>query len=293
MGECYRDWHRDVIGSHATHLHDRCCQCPEPVSVLPTLSFVSGGLLYLVIVAMWAAVLIPMWWRQREQVQPVRSVDRFAGAMQTLAGQGSSRRVSRLSPAQRRLRTLLSLMVGLLMTTVMAVAGWIPGVTVLMPLGLIGGFAVLARAQVLREHALRRVQAAAGSAEGLAAVQRAVRRPAPANRPLRQPAPLDVDVPAAEDNAHVRVVSRGWAPTSATLPTYVTAPAATRVPRVIDLTTPGSWTGEAMVREAGAARDRIEDVMHAPVASVEAADTPTSVHEDPLDPPTWARAVNG
>lgn len=253
----------------------------------------SGGLLYLVIVAMWAAVLIPMWWRQREQVQPVRSVDRFTGAMQTLAGQRPVRSLSRLTPAQRRLRTLVTLIGVLILTTLLAVAGWIPGITVLLPVGLIGGFAALARAQVMREQTQRRAHAAAGSAEGLAAVQRAVRRPAPVTRTLRQPAPADVDVPAAEDNAHVRVVSRGWAPTSATLPTYVTAPAATRVPRVIDLTTPGSWTGEAMVREAGAVRDRGEDAIHEPVASVEAIETPTSVHEDPLDPPTWARAVNG
>ena len=35
-----------------------------------------------------------------------------------------------------------------------------------------------------------------------------------------------------------------------TLPTYVTAPRATRMPRVIDLTTPGAWTGAAMVEQA-------------------------------------------
>ena len=38
------------------------------------------------------------------------------------------------------------------------------------------------------------------------------------------------------------------------LPTYVTAPPASRIPRVIDLTTPGTWTGAAMVEQVR--RDR-------------------------------------
>jgi hypothetical protein len=41
-----------------------------------------------------------------------------------------------------------------------------------------------------------------------------------------------------------------WHAVPTTLPTYVTAPRATRIPRVIDLTTPGSWTGSAMVAQA-------------------------------------------
>ena len=44
--------------------------------------------------------------------------------------------------------------------------------------------------------------------------------------------------------------SDAWEAVPTTLPTYVTAPPATRVPRVIDLTTPGSWNGQAMVDQA-------------------------------------------
>jgi hypothetical protein len=41
-----------------------------------------------------------------------------------------------------------------------------------------------------------------------------------------------------------------WNPVPTTLPTYVTAPRATKMPRVIDLTHPGAWTGAAMVEQA-------------------------------------------
>jgi len=44
--------------------------------------------------------------------------------------------------------------------------------------------------------------------------------------------------------------SGAWNAVPTTLPTYVTAPRATRMPRVIDLTTPGSWNGAAMVEQA-------------------------------------------
>lgn len=252
-------------------------------------------MLYLAIVAMWAAVLIPMWWRQREQVQPVRSVDRFHGAMQTLAGARSGRPVSHLTPAQRRRRTFLGLVGSLLVVAVTVLLGWLPGAVVVLPLGLLAGFAVLARAQVLREQARRGDLGVVGTREGLAAMQRAVMRPAPV-RAVRRSLQEPVEVPAADDNPHVRVVERGWAPTATTLPTYVTAPAATRVPRVIDLTTPGAWTGEAMVRQAGEVR-QAHDVRDDSVATVPevapAIEAPAdAAAEDPMDPPAWARAAN-
>ena len=41
-----------------------------------------------------------------------------------------------------------------------------------------------------------------------------------------------------------------WNAVPTTLPTYVTAPRATSVPRVIDLRTPGAWSGAEMVKQA-------------------------------------------
>ena len=42
------------------------------------------GLIYLVIIALWAAVLIPMWLRRHDQISEVRSTARFSSAMRSL-----------------------------------------------------------------------------------------------------------------------------------------------------------------------------------------------------------------
>ena len=46
------------------------------------------GLIYLVIIALWAAVLIPMWLRRHDQISEVRSTARFSSAMRSLGSQG-------------------------------------------------------------------------------------------------------------------------------------------------------------------------------------------------------------
>ena len=45
------------------------------------------------------------------------------------------------------------------------------------------------------------------------------------------------------------IAAGGWQPVPVPLPTYVTAPAATAVPRIIDLTHPGSWTTARMLEQ--------------------------------------------
>ena len=42
------------------------------------------GLIYVVIIALWAAVLIPIWLRRHDQISEVRSTARFSSAMKTL-----------------------------------------------------------------------------------------------------------------------------------------------------------------------------------------------------------------
>ena len=50
---------------------------------------------------------------------------------------------------------------------------------------------------------------------------------------------------------------REWDAVPATLPTYVSKPRASKVPRVVDLTEPsGGWDGRAMLRAAAQERDR-------------------------------------
>jgi len=48
------------------------------------------GLIYVVIIALWAAVLIPMWLRRQDQSSEVRSTSQFHAAMQSLSAGMSS-----------------------------------------------------------------------------------------------------------------------------------------------------------------------------------------------------------
>lgn len=49
------------------------------------------GLIYVVIIALWAAVLIPIWLRRHDQISEVRSTARFSSAMRSL-GKGNGGR---------------------------------------------------------------------------------------------------------------------------------------------------------------------------------------------------------
>ena len=54
-----------------------------------------SGLVYAVIVALWAGVLVPMWLRRHDAETESRSVDRFSSAMKILSRRPSSRTTSR------------------------------------------------------------------------------------------------------------------------------------------------------------------------------------------------------
>jgi hypothetical protein len=246
-----------------------------------------SGLLYAAIIGMWALVLVPMWLRRHDEAQESKSADRFARAMGTLRrgdagsiGGGTTREVlmprrpssvrdtqvvvtnagAELSPAAaaagRRRRVLAVLGVLLAGWVVLAVLHTVPRWTVAVPVLLVGGFLVVARRQVSLAADLRRRQArrvtlaeAARAAEarygvGESAARRGGRAVAPA--PVASSMPVShVDVPVERV-----AVTDSWHAVPTTLPTYVTAPRATTMPRVIDLTTPGSWSGAVMVEQA-------------------------------------------
>lgn len=50
------------------------------------------GLIYVVIIALWAAVLIPIWLRRHDQISEVRSTARFSSAMRSLGRNNAGRR---------------------------------------------------------------------------------------------------------------------------------------------------------------------------------------------------------
>ncbi len=239
---------------------------------------------------MWALVLVPMWLRRHDEAQVSRSADRFARAMGTLRrndagtiggtgqrevvmpGRPSSVRRTQVvvtgprgtvtaaaAAAGRRRRVLGALGVLLALWSVLVLAHTVPRWTLAVPVLLVGGYLAAARRQValaaeLRRRQVRRVTLAEaaraadaryGAGESRARVGGRAEAAAPVTerRPVAFASGVEVPAPQA-------AVNDSWHAVPTTLPTYVTAPRATKTPRVIDLTTPGSWSGAAMVEQA-------------------------------------------
>ena len=254
------------------------------------------GVIYVVIVGMWALILVPMWLRRHDQTQETKSADRFARAMGSLrrteAGlAGSVRHVvmpgrdaadhdSRVmvsghdeSPrsdiAVRRQRALIGLGAFFGFVALLTALHVLPTGLLVLPVLLLAGFVVLVRRQVTMAADLRRrreqreiladaaraADARYGADAGRARRGGRVVDPAAAlneldlTLSLERAARAGVSV-GATANAMAESGAESWNAVATTLPTYVTAPRATRVPRVIDLTTPGSWSGAAMVEQA-------------------------------------------
>lgn len=250
------------------------------------------GLIYIVIIALWAAVLIPMWLRRHDQVSEVRSTARFGSSMKALASNEKlhDERVDmtkrHIDASTRRAIVLASLAGLALLTLIMALAGAAPKFLPIL-------FAVLTASFLV------------------ASAMTANARTSSAN--VRRPVPMRTAKQAAAANARTTARAKskadeefenwnawddedGWEAVPSTLPTYVTAPRATAVPRPIDNARPGEWTGSAMV--AAAQEMRISEREYAEMAEA-LGEKPYDVHEvaDALTAEIPAvqvqRAVNG
>ncbi|NKB92161.1 MAG: hypothetical protein GKR85_07765 [Candidatus Nanopelagicales bacterium] len=97
------------------------------------------GLIYVVIIALWAAVLIPIWLRRHDQISEVRSTARFSSAMKSLGKNEKSGRSARrgsssgrpTSPAQEAVAKRRAVVMGVLSAALavvlaLAVVGLIP-----------------------------------------------------------------------------------------------------------------------------------------------------------------------
>lgn len=272
------------------------------------------GLIYVVIIALWAAVLIPMWLRRHDQISEVRSTARFSSAMKTLSGQGQpqyamdlpyamdspylmqadssprtrstrpevpmrpttdmrregmdpayERELARQQAATRRAAVLgvltLALLAALVLAVLSIVPRWVPFAAALPLVAF-----VLAAAMTASGRSAARPARRAGTARG--------RR---TERPARDRAAEPVDAgpvapAAAEDDWETWNAwddDDAWDAVPTTLPTYVTAPRASAVPRGIDRSRPGEWTGEAMVETAQSmrSRPRADSLSRPPVAA--------------------------
>ncbi|WP_410785413.1 hypothetical protein [Kribbella sp. C-35] len=221
------------------------------------------GLIYVAIVAAWAAYLVPMWLKRGEEARrrPVvpssdearvlsrdssrtRYVVRPAG---TTAADDSSppkryvpNRARRVA-AMRRRRVLSILTLSLLSVVALAGLAMLPWWTVAVPGTLIAGFVVLTRLQLRRQARTRTQTAAERRARAQARHDRGpAGKPAPSPdeemtievklpaEPAPKPAAAKKDQPAAEGL---------WDPVPVTLPTYVMKEKAPdRTVRTISLT---------------------------------------------------------
>ena len=53
---------------------------------------VGSGIVFVIIIGLWAVVLVPMWLRNHDATVESKSVDRFSTAMRTLSRRGSGPR---------------------------------------------------------------------------------------------------------------------------------------------------------------------------------------------------------
>ncbi len=228
------------------------------------------GLIYIVIIALWAAVLIPMWLRRHDQISEVRSTARFENSMARLGshdeignrrgGRNHMSQMTSMNPAAKRRATILASLAGmtaltLLLALVSVAPKWMP-----ILFGLLTAAFMVASAMT----ASARTQAAPAR----------VRRAEPASRRERTAAPAAAQTAAAVDDWENWNAwddeDEAWEAVPTTLPTYVTAPRASQVPRPIDKARPGEWTGSAMV-EAAAEMREASAAQAAEIAAVAAA----------------------
>lgn len=243
------------------------------------------GLIYIVIIGLWAVVLIPMWLRRHDQISEVRSAARFSSAMRSL-GRGDrpssvlqmsvptareaqevsmsrpwsrtrdeqedtweeeytadeARDYARQVAATRRAIVMGVLTFVLLLVLILAIMSvlpkWTPFIAALPLLLFIVASLVTAGAR-----AESRVERPARL------TRRTMDTTAAARSARSQPSADDFESwDAWEDD------EESWDAVPSTLPTYVTAPRASAVPRGIDRAHPGEWTGQAMVDTARAIR---------------------------------------
>jgi hypothetical protein len=290
------------------------------------------GLIYVVIIALWAAVLIPIWLRRHDQISEVRSTARFSSAMKSLGSQGQvqyatdsypldgqamgmalppmrspdrearmprpttaprtrpaegldpdyERELVRQAAATRRALVLGALTLILLVTLVLAIVSVLPQWAPILAAVPVVAF-VLASSMT--------ASARSGARSSARPARRAPR--ATEADPARTAAPTAPTAQAEDDwetwNAWDDEDS--WEAVPQTLPTYVSAPRASAVPRGIDRAHPGEWTGEAMVETARAMRSRPRSAQLADPADIDHGATTAEI---PLVGDDYAerRAVN-
>jgi Ca2+/Na+ antiporter len=236
---------------------------------------VGSGLIYAVIIAMWAAYFIPLLVRRHDQLSESRSVERFSRAMRTLSRKSSSpsdrrevvmprreaarlevsvkrRVVSEAARARdrrsralaRRRRVLVTLLLTTVLSAVLVATGVLPWWSVLLL--LVGSAAYLVhlrRTATVRRQVGRTRTAAQRRSDARARRREAAVRVAAARESLtaeereaaQTAARLAADHEKRLQAARAAEAAAAWSPLPVHVPTYVTKPRAPGPERRLDV----------------------------------------------------------
>jgi len=223
-----------------------------------------AAVVYIVILAMWAAVLVPMWARHRDESRSLRTVDHFRRALVTLSDDPQMQQQLPVSSAMGRRRRVYAVLLGLFVVcTLLWVAQVVDAGILLAPVALGVIFTAAARKQVREENRQRdaAIRYLRARSRGMA-----VHPAGQSSRPHVKTAGARVESVAVRPAVRVdggidstpAATAPGWSAQPLTLPTYVTAPAATAVPRRLDAASAGGWDRASMLREARDVRQQQE-----------------------------------
>ena len=189
------------------------------------------GLLYLMVIVMWAVVLVPIWLKNNERSrleETLREVGELPAKWHWAKRQPQDARTKAFI---RRRRTLMTLLSALIASILMSASGVVSPFVIVLPAGLLIAF-LWAALKVAR--APKRV------ANPLART---------ATAPVQQLAmATETVVPAAKTET-----SRTWQPVESPIPSYVRAAKATAYPRNLDAQKP--YTSAEMLEQAAALRE--------------------------------------
>lgn len=290
-----------------------------------------SGLIYAVLIVIWAAYFIPRWLRRHEELSESRSVEKFDKAMRILsrreptpdqryvvmpprpeqpraipAQRSRPRQRVRASVAFRRRRVLAGLLLTTLVTSVATPLSPAPWWAPMAALGLVLAYLVHLRRQARSRHEVSRTRKTIrersrsrlmrfDAIDRLMTVRRELAEERAAEQRRWQEAEEAEERLRAEEAERRRVEEEGWSPVPVPLPTYVSKPMAPRRAPSIDLTNPGEW---AQAQATAPSADVVveEQPERPPAAGRQAAMSvlldDADAAEDELDAIIERRAVN-
>ena len=189
------------------------------------------GLLYLIVVVMWAVVLVPIYLKSHDRAQVEKGLREEGEVAIKWRWQQREPKSARELAFVRRRRVAMTLFTALIATLVLGAAGKISIFWAAAPTLLIAGFAGAAARNA--KHAPRPARAQKTNNE---------------TAPRTQPAVPDHRTEIIALTETVTETRRTWQPVETPLPSYVKADKATTYSRVIDSEKP--WTGQDMIEQA-------------------------------------------